>query len=297
MMHRVSKAAIALVVLAALAAPAAAAAKAPSRSYFISLGDSYAVGFQGTVGHTTLNGPANQLVKLAAHRGYHFTLVNFGCGGATTTSMLKQIDCPAKGRAPGAPAYPGQTQVQAAVAFITKHPGHVGLATISIGGNDVDGCIPTSDPIGCVRANMPAAVRNLKKIVHQLRAAGGKSMRIIGSTYPDVVLGAWVIPIFGTGRFTLAAESLTAFATYINPGLRTAYASAHAAFVDVTAATGAYGPFTTVDDPTYGVVPKPVAEACRVSLFCTASDLLDIHMTTAGYGIIARLEAATLPRR
>jgi hypothetical protein len=34
------------------------------------------------------------------------------------------------------------------------------------------------------------ATRNLTKIVKQLRAAGGEQMRIVGSTYPDVVLGA-----------------------------------------------------------------------------------------------------------
>lgn len=283
----------AVAALTALAAVPAAAAKAPAKQYFISLGDSYSVGYQASVGHTTLHGPANQLVKLAAHRGYRFDLVNYGCGGATTASMLQQIDCPANARAPGAPAYPGKTQVQAAVAFIKSHPGRVGLVTISIGGNDVDGCIPKPDPIGCVSANMPAAVRNLKKIVHALRTAGGRRMPIIGSTYPDVVLGVWVHPEFGTGRFTLAAESLTAFARLINPGLREAYASAHATFVDVTKATGAYGPFTTTDDPTYGVIPTPVAEACRLTFFCTK---LDIHMTTTGYGIIARLEADALPK-
>lgn len=281
------------------AAPARAAtahAKRASKGpeLFISLGDSYAVGYMGALGHTTLNGPANQLVGLAAKRGYSLKLVNLGCGGATTTSMITQLGCPAAGLAPNAANYPGKTQVQAAVDLIRSHRGHVGLVTISIGGNDIDGCIPLADPLTCVAHNMPAAIANLTRAVKRLRAAGGPSMRIIGSTYPDVVLGAWVRPdIFGANRFTLATESLTAFSSLINPGLRKAYNSVGASFVDVTAATGAYGPFVTTNDPTYGTIPKPVAEVCRLTDFCTR---LDIHMTTAGYHIIASLEAATLPR-
>lgn len=284
-----------LALFALGAASAQPAAAKPRAQYFLSLGDSYSVGYQGNIKRTTLNGPANQLVKLAAKRGYRFKLVNLGCGGATTRSLLAQIDCPAAARAPGEAAYPGQTQAQAALAFIHRHRGQVGLVTISIGGNDIDGCIPRPDPLGCVAHNMPAATANLTKLVKQLRRAGGKRMTTIGSTYPDVVLGAWVRPdIFGSNRFALATESLTAFDRFINPGLRKAYRTVGAKFVDVTAATGAYGRFDTVNDPTYGVIPRPVAEACRLTFFCK---FLDIHMTTAGYAVIARLEAAALPRR
>ncbi len=293
MTHRICRLAALLLALVVVVPAAQAAHPKPRTQFYVSLGDSYAVGYQGDIGKTTLHGPANQLVRLAAKRGYRFKLVNLGCGGATTKSMLVQLSCPADGLAPGAAAYPGQTQVQAAVAFIKRHRAQTGLVTISIGGNDVDGCIPTSDPLGCVAKNMPALIANLTKIVRQIRAAGSRHLLIIGSTYPDVVLGAWVRPdIFGENRFSLATESLTAFAKLINPGLKKSYRSVAARFVDVTAATGAYDPFTTTDDPHYGTVPTPVAEVCRLTFFCK---YLDIHMTTAGYGIIAKLEAATLP--
>ncbi|MFZ0384563.1 MAG: SGNH/GDSL hydrolase family protein [Solirubrobacteraceae bacterium] len=292
MRRKVAGFAVVMAVLALSATPAVAKPAANPRPYFISLGDSYSVGYQSNVGRTTLNGPASQLVKLAARRGYRFKLVSFGCGGATTTSMLTQLGCPTASRLPGAAGFPGKTQVQAAVAFIKRHPGKVGLVTISIGGNDVDGCLANADPLGCVGANMPKATANLTKIVKQLRAAGGKPMQIIGSTYPDVALGAWVLPTpFGDNRFTLAAESVTAFRRLINPGLQRAYRSVGAAFVDVTAATGAYGPFVTTNDPPYGVIPVPVATVCRLTFFCTR---VDIHMTTAGYAVIARLEATAL---
>ena len=281
-------------LLALFAIAPAAHAATPKTDYFVALGDSYTVGYQDALGHTTHNGPADQLVPLARKRGYRYTLVNLGCGGATTNSMLTQIDCPQKARTPGGAGYPGKTQTEAAVAFIKQHRGKVGLVTISISGNDVTPCIPAADPIGCIKAKMKTVRANLAKIVRPLRAAGGKKMRIVGSTYPDVVLGAWVRPELGDGRFTLATNSLTSFQSYINPGLKKTYASVGGSFVDVTRATGAYGSFGTVATKQYGRIPAPVAKACELTYFCSS---LGIHMTTPGYHIIAKLEAATLPKR
>jgi lysophospholipase L1-like esterase len=287
-------AALSLFVLLAVAPVAQAAKKTPTSQFFVALGDSYTVGYQDAVGHTTHNGPADQLVPLARKRGYSFKLVNLGCGGATTDSMLTQLGCDAPALAPGASGYAGKTQTQAAVDFIKRHKGKVGLVTISISGNDITPCIPAPDPITCTQTRMKTVRANLGKIVERLRAAGGKHMRIIGSTYPDVVLGAWVRPIpFGDARFTVATNSITAFRDVLNPGLKKTYASVGGAFVDVTRATGAYGNFGTVSTTTYGRIPQPVATVCRLTYFCTS---LGIHMTTPGYHIIAELEAARLPR-
>jgi lysophospholipase L1-like esterase len=282
----------ALILLALV--PAAQAAK-PKSQYFVALGDSYTVGYQDALKRTTHNGPADQLVPLARKRGYRYNLVNLGCGGATTDSMLTAIDCPQPARTPGGGGYPGMTQTAAAVDFIKQHKGRVGLVTVSIGGNDITPCIPAADQLGCIVTAMKKVRTNLGKIVGRLRAAGGKKMRIVGSTYPDVVLGAWVRPTpFGDGRFTLATNSLTAFRKYVNPGLEKTYASAGGKFVDVTTATGAYGSFGTVLTKQYGRIPEPVATVCKLTYFCAS---LGIHMTTPGYSIIAKLEAATLPKK
>jgi len=286
---------LALAALAALFVAVPAAHAAAPKQFYLSLGDSYAVGYQGDVKKTTHNGFADQLVPLAKKKGYRFTLVNQGCGGATTTSMLQRKGCPAAALAPGAADYPSQTQVQAAVAFIKKHKSRMGLVTVSIGGNDVDVCIPQPDPNTCVANNMKGAVKNLESIVKQLRRAGGKKLKIVGTTYPDVVLGAWVrTDVFGSNAFNLATESLTSFDKFINPGLRKAYKSGGAKFVDVTTATGAYGRFDTTTLAPYGTIPTPVAKVCQLTFFC---EDIDIHMKTKGYRIIAKLIAGTLPKR
>jgi lysophospholipase L1-like esterase len=235
---------------------------------------------------------------LAAARGWHLKLVNLGCGGATTTSMLTaaSVGCVPQALAPGMPNDPNKSQTQAAVDFIKRHLNQVKVVTISIGGNDIDGCPATLDPTGCVKANMPTATKNLTKIVKQLRAAGGKQMRIIGSTYPDVELGLWVHPTLLGGPKTMALVpgSLSSFRDDINPGLKKAYDTVDAAFVDVTKATGAYGPFVATTDATFGQIPVPVAKVCTLTYFCDGS--FNIHMKTPGYHIIAALEAKTLPK-
>jgi hypothetical protein len=142
---------------------------------------------------------------------------------------------------------------------------------------------------------MPKATKNLTKIVKQLRAAGGKQMRIIGSTYPDVELGLWVHPtVLGANTLALVPGSISAFKDNINPGLKKAYDTVGAAFVDVTTATGAYGPFLATNDPTFGQIPVPVAKVCTLTYFCDGT--FNIHMKTPGYHIIAALEAQTLPK-
>ena len=85
--------AAAVAALSLLALPAAAQAAKAKPSYYVSLGDSYAAGYQRfseTVGKTTRDGFAYQVVPKARARGYDLKLVNFGCGGETSVSILKR---------------------------------------------------------------------------------------------------------------------------------------------------------------------------------------------------------------
>ena len=130
----------ALVLLLALPAASPAVTRSPPSQLYVSLGDSYATGYQPTapgVGRNTRNGFAFQLPGLARPRGYNFKLVNFGCGGATTTSILQTKGCVPRARALGGPVYTNKTQTAAAEAFLRANRGKVGLITVSIGGNDV----------------------------------------------------------------------------------------------------------------------------------------------------------------
>jgi lysophospholipase L1-like esterase len=268
---------------------------APNQIY-VSVGDSYAAGYQPTaprVGHTTRNGFAYQVVDAARAKGYDLRLTNFGCGGATTTSVLQQVGCRPDGLGPGASQYAPQTQAVAAEAFLRQHRGSVALLTVSIGGNDVTVCGKAADPVSCVTGAVLRIRSNLTTLVRGLREAAGNSTRIVGITYPDVVLAAELSPDPGLRK--TAALSVTAFKALVNPTLKAVYEGVGGRFVDVTAATGAYTPLsqTTTLAP-YGTIPVAVAQVCRLTYSC---EFQDIHPRTEGYRIISDLVTATLPRR
>ena len=288
---RLSATALMITLLAALTVAPTASAATPQK-FLVSLGDSYAVGFQPGVG-STRNGFVDQLPGLAKSRGYNLKVVNFGCAGASSTAVMEQVGCGNQALGLGATPYPKQTQLAAATKFIKANRSKVALITVAIGGHDLISCVRAADTLGCVLAAAAAIKTNVTAAAKALRAAAGPKTRIVGTTYLDAVLGAWVKPGGDDGK-KLARVSVLAFRSVVNPALKKAYESAKASFVDVTAATGAYGDLKVfVNFAPYGSIPKPVAEMCRISYYC---DKGDIHPRTPGYRIIAEMVVAKLPR-
>ncbi|HEY4928636.1 MAG TPA: SGNH/GDSL hydrolase family protein [Acidimicrobiales bacterium] len=295
-----------------VASPGVSTAAKAAKPIYISMGDSYSVGYQNpTLGNTR------------GFTGYvagkeRLQLENFGCGGATTSSLFTQVGCPAgASAATHGVAYPTSDQVDAVLAYIgaSANFGKVQLVTVSIGGNDVTSCVAGSNPIPCVETAAATIETNVTNLVSDLDTAlganGDTSAHIVGITYPDVILGLYVAPVGATNP-VLAAESTIAFDDLINPTLNTAYTSAaRGAFVDVTnapykkatagddtgtfnAVTGAYsGPTTTLRGFGRGV-PAPVAEVCTITWFCNPLTFGDIHANNRGYNLIGSLIVAKL---
>ena len=264
--------------------PVAAATRAPT--YYVSLGDSYSVGYQPAKGATP-----GYATYVARHTG--LTLVNFGCAGATTTSLLTTVGCPAVlPHTAGGVTYPTTTQIAAATAFLAAHRGRIGLITVSIGGNDVVPCAHASNPITCVANAVTTIKANVTSIAAQLRAAAGPKVPLIGSTYPDVILGTYVYPTnpASTGAIALANLSVVAFKSLVNPALAQSYAASRGGFVDVTKATGGYTSLKrTVHSEAYGTIPAPVASVCALTWYCQKGD---IHPMNQGYTLIGKLLVA-----
>ena len=283
------------------AAPASSAGGSSSSTgsggqLYVSVGDSYAAGYQATgtgEGGTTTNGFAYQTVTKAKARGYDLQLVNFGCAGATTVSILKSVGCKPSFLGPGAPSYPTQTQAAAAEQYLRAHQGQVALVTVVLGGNDITSCAAEADVLTCLGTALTTVKTNLAVLLDGLREAAGPSTKIVGITYPDVLLGNALSSDAKVKQ--LAQLSVAAFKSLINPTLQAAYAAVKASFVDVTAATGAYGSLTaTTKLAPYGRIPVPVAKICTLTFYCQYQD---IHPRTNGYAIIAGLVAAQLPKR
>lgn len=248
--------------------------------YYVSLGDSYAIGYQPSPSPGATPG----YTALVAHKT-HMALANFGCAGATATSILRAVGCEAIAAGQGAESYPHLTQAAAAEQFIRHHKGEIGLITVSIGGNNVTHCAEVKGPISCVLSAIPAVQKHVTILARQLRRAAGPTVPIVGLTYPDVILGTWVYPPSHPDP-SLATLSVTVFKHLLNPTLKKAYRAAGGRFVNVTRQAGGYVPLgQKASFPPYGSVPVAVGRVCTLTWYCTRGN---IHATTAGYALIGK---------
>jgi hypothetical protein len=286
-------------------------------NYYLSLGDSYSVGFQptaaGVAGGIATSGYSGYVAKKEK-----LTLEDLGCGGATTASMTVFTGvCGVDGYGPPAlssqvpvPFPSGDSQVTAADAFIAAHPDQIALMSLSISGNDITPCATASvtnpyngatDPIHCVINGMTSVNANLSGVVNNLSAAA-PGVPLVGLTYPDVLLGLYVCTPdpdttnhpntcdAGNPSNALISESQSVFQTVLNPALQGVYTGVPGGiFVDVTTATGAYGDVTPLPAPK---IPTPVKAVCKLTWYCAAGN---IHATTKGYTTIGKLIVAALP--
>ncbi|MFI6096040.1 SGNH/GDSL hydrolase family protein [Lentzea sp. NPDC051213] len=263
-------------LLAALAActstppPAAPAPTTPSSTappaeqVYVSIGDSYATGFGP-------NGTGESFAHLVAKQE-KLKLINFACNGATSADLATK---PACGQDAG-----GKTQVDAAVEALKGNK--TGLVTLVIGGNDLAPCALAQDPLQCATRTVADIRTNVAATLTRLREAA-PDVQIIGLTYPDIFLGAWVNPSFPNGK-NIARLSVSMFQDF-NATITAEYAKFGAKFADVTQTTGGYAALTDLtQDPKYGQIPASVAKVCTLTYFCDRSD---VHATPAGHQAIA----------
>jgi hypothetical protein len=259
-----------LAVLAGGVAPEAAFAKTRPTRYYVSLGDSTAMGFRpGMVVGSSFTPTVAKKAKMID--------ANFACAGASAATISIQIGCSLG--AIGGQQYPTTTQADAAVAFIQAHHGEVGLITITLGGNDLVPCISSEDPSGCVLAS--GVAMNLSALAGQLRSVAGSSVPMIGVTYfAGPLWSEWV-----TGGTSGVARLTNVIRTISNPALAGAYATAGARFADITSASGAYTPLTVLKNVNpYGKIPRAVANVCKYTYACQS----DQHTTPKGNKLVAK---------
>ena len=274
-------------------APAAAAKDAP---VYVSLGDSLATGWQpiaprcagrpGISGSCeTDRGYVDQLYAIAKAHIPALKIKRFGCGGATTTTMI------AGG---GSCRYVHGSQLAEAVDFIESkrrpgEPAPIAFITIDIGGNDgfVFGCYDDFD-LACLTDGLDETLAaNLATIVTRLQQATGPEVPIAGMTYYDPFLGLWT-----RGLHDLATRSVE-FMVAFNDQLEAAYRAAGAAVADVEGAFAMTAFEPLVDDPAFGQLPLNVHTTCRWVWACR-TDFFDVHANDEGHAVIARAYADVL---
>ncbi len=166
--------------------PAAARRAAPPASYYLALGDSLSQGVQPDASGASVRtgqGYADQLYGLLHPRQPGLRLVKLGCPRETTVTMIHGGIC----------AYPGGSQLAAAVSFLRAHRARISLITLDIGANDPDSCIADPSVVklaACAGASIPRAATDLATILSRLRQAAPHA-RIIAMNYYLPALAEW----------------------------------------------------------------------------------------------------------
>lgn len=266
-----------------LAAPAAAA---PPHRYYVSLGDSLALGMQpDTQGHdrATGTGYVDILGRRIAAAVPELSLAKVGCAGETTASMLAHSHC----------RYAAGSQIAAAETFLRRHSGSVALVTVGIGDNDVERCFGAGRTVdaGCVMSGFAAIRANLPGIVARLRAAAGPRVPIAGVADYDQFLAYWLRGTAGRR----AARASVRIVGVLNETIDDIYASAGVMVADAASrfATGDMARLTPL--PGHHRVPVAVARICRLTWACSAPPIgFDDHANRTGYAEIANAIEASL---
>ncbi len=279
---------------AVTAAPALGATPAASfPRYYLALGDSLSVGFQPNANGTgveTDRGYTNDLFALEARRIKKLQLVEVGCPGDTTTSLLtgsgnaqsaKQFRCNRK----------GGSQLKAAVSFLKKHhrAGQVPLVTIDIGANDVDSCVSAgslSAIVACVTTGQNSIKTNTPKILAALKSAAPKGTKFAAMNLYDPVLGEY----FSANPTDKALASASVpLLQGINGDINSANAAAGFKTADVADAFSSYNQSPTVSYAGQ-TIPVNVAYVCAWTWACTTPPVgPNIHANDNGYSVIARV--------
>ncbi|MEV7731777.1 SGNH/GDSL hydrolase family protein [Streptomyces sp. NPDC088921] len=251
-------------------------------TYYISLGDSLASGYQPDVNQDTRIAYTDQLYAQLKQRQPGLKHIRLGCTGETTASLLEGGTC----------HYPNaKSQLDAAVRALAKHRGHVSYVTIDIGANDILEC--ADDATGaidqtCVNRAIQAIPTNLAQITRALRQAGTQGTRYVGATYYNPFLAQWLRGAAGQQT----AQSSVGLVKSENAALSRVYTATGFKVADMAGAFSS-DDVTPISVPGYGEVPANVAKICQLTWACA---LQDPHPNPLGHKVIASTFAAVLPQ-
>jgi lysophospholipase L1-like esterase len=283
----------AVVGVAGIGAGAGASETTPSPAvpavgvtYDVSLGDSLSRGVQpdraGRDMQTT-RGYVDDLFTLEQPLHPNLRLIKLGCPGESTTTLIQGGLC----------AYPLGSQLAQAEAFLRAHPGQVSFITIDIGGNDVYGCADGGVVRGrCVARGLRTIEQNLPQILAGVRMAVGTGVPIVGASYYNAFLAAWLSGSEGEA-FARASDRMV---VRLDGVLAAKYGAARSpmASVEDAFATTDFRDFVPL--PGFGEVPLNVFDICTWTWMCAPSPRgPNIHANVGGYAQIAAAFAAVVP--
>jgi len=264
--------------------------------YYVSLGDSLAVGVQpngvGLVVPTD-DGYADQLfdsIRPAFEAGgpnRELRLVKLGCPGETLDDMLNGGNC----------VYIAGSQLEAAVDFLDDNGSRVHLVTIDIGGNDFRDadCVAATVDLDCATTVSAQIATDLAAVLTALTNAADPNTTIVGMNYYNPYLSSWLEDAAGQAYAMESAQAVS----IVTDVLGMTYDTAGVPWADVYTAFES-DDFVTIVPTSLPApnnqLPVSVANICAFTYQCDPDPVgPDIHANTAGYSLIADTIEAVLP--
>jgi lysophospholipase L1-like esterase len=272
-------------------------------SYYLALGDSLSVGIQPTAQGQQLITEQGYVTDLYAHYAAEIPqlkLKELGCPGDDTGNVIS-----GQGNAAAARVYhcdrDGGSQLNAAVAFIRAHAGHVKLISIDIGTNDVSDCL---DPavyehglkytIACITHGEQSIAVNLPKILAVLKRAAAPGTELVGGDIYDPFLAGLLTR---NKLVDMISTQSVRLITKVNAEI--AYADASAGFrtADVADAFFTYDGSKVRAPADGGTVPRDLVVLCSYTWVCAKAPRgPNIHPNPTGYSVMARAFEQVLPK-
>jgi len=235
----------------------------PPKQYYLSLGDSLAFGFQNDRFVSEL---ASGTYSPAHFPGYTYAfgdhmrtvdprlnVVDYGCPSESTISFTTACAFQERG-VPLHNGYAGQSQEQAALAFLGAHGGNVSPITVSLGANDLENGVSVAE----IQANLTG-------IMGRLRAAAPYAEIIVLDYYNPLFFNGQPIPDAAIGLLDQAID-----------------AAAHSA---AARSANAFAVFNVATPPA-----TEVTNICQLTLMCPGGVINpkgDFHPSDLGYNTIA----------
>ena len=284
-----------LAVCGYTAATVTAAGTPSNARYYVALGDSLSTGYQPTLrgeGIETHSGYVDDIYWREQRYSHNLELVDFGCPGDTTSSLMTGIGNYALARRLRCNRTYG-SQLKAAIEFLHTHRrrGQVPLITLDIGINDLNRCARLIYPSRCLGAGQRAIATNLPRILRALRAAAPAGTKFAAMTLYDTYLG----------KRRAQGASPTSAADFLG-----AYRQANARILADDDAAGFRTANVAAAFRTYDTAPivwrgawvaADIARTCVLTWSCSPPPIAhNIHPDGRGYRVIAREFEAVIGR-
>ncbi|MER5766474.1 SGNH/GDSL hydrolase family protein [Streptomyces sp. NPDC001985] len=263
----------------ATAAPADARGTAASAepTYYVSLGDSLASGFQPDVQRDTDQAYTDKLFTQLKKTDANLRHIKLGCTGETTATMINRGICDYKDS-----ANKTVSQLGKAVDFLKQNGTRVKFVSLNIGGNDIGTCfVNGAIDVSCTLRALKTLDTNLGRITSAINTASSTQTHLAGANSVNPFLVTWLTGAQGQ----IIAQQSAGVQQAFNEIVAKHYRNTHFTLADFATAYESFAFTPDVDVAGVGKVPTNVARICQLTFVCGA--LQDIHPNPTGHQVLA----------